>query len=74
VAVLVLLLLGGVTYTAGAVCYALRWPTGWPRVFVHHEFFHAATLLAALAHHIAIYLALRLAASPCTPSRLALYA
>ena len=58
VAVLALLLLGGVTYTAGAVCYALRRPTGWPRVFGHHEFFHAATLLAALAHHIAIYLAL----------------
>ncbi|MBX6748616.1 MAG: hemolysin III family protein [Micromonosporaceae bacterium] len=58
VAVLVLLLLGGVTYTAGAVGYALRWPTGWPRVFGHHEFFHAATLLAALAHHVAVYLAL----------------
>jgi hemolysin III len=58
VAVLVLLLLGGVLYTAGAVCYALRWPTGWPHLFGHHEFFHAATLLAALAHHIAIYLAL----------------
>jgi channel protein, hemolysin III family len=58
VAVLVLLLLGGVLYTAGAVCYALRWPPGWPRYFGHHEFFHAATLLAALAHHIAIYLAL----------------
>jgi Predicted membrane protein, hemolysin III homolog len=58
VAVLALLLFGGVAYTAGAVCYALRWPTGWPRVFGHHEFFHAATLLAALAHHIGVYLVL----------------
>jgi hemolysin III len=58
VALLVLLLVGGVAYTVGAVCYALRWPKGWPRYFGHHEFFHACTLLAALAHHVAIYFAL----------------
>jgi hemolysin III len=58
VAVLVLLLVGGVAYTVGAVCYALRRPRGWPRYFGHHEFFHACTLVAALAHHIAVYLAL----------------
>lgn len=58
VAVLVLLLAGGVAYTVGAVFYALRRPRGWPRYFGHHEFFHACTLLAALAHHVAIYLAL----------------
>jgi hemolysin III len=58
VALLVLLLVGGIAYTLGAVCYALRRPKGWPRYFGHHEFFHASTLLAALAHHVAIYLAL----------------
>lgn len=58
VALLVLLLVGGVAYTLGAVCYALRRPKGWPRYFGHHEFFHACTLVAALAHHVAIYLAL----------------
>jgi len=58
VAVLVLLLVGGVAYTVGAVFYALRRPRGWPRYFGHHEFFHACTLVAALAHHVAIYLAL----------------
>jgi hemolysin III len=58
VALLVLLLVGGVVYTLGAVFYALRRPTGWPRYFGHHEFFHACTLVAALAHHVAIYLAL----------------
>lgn len=57
VAVLVLLLAGGIAYTAGAVFYALRRPTGWPGYFGHHEFFHACTLVAALAHHVAIYLA-----------------
>ncbi|HEY7224905.1 MAG TPA: hemolysin III family protein [Micromonosporaceae bacterium] len=58
VALLVLLLVGGVAYTVGAVFYALRRPKGWPRYFGHHEFFHACTVLAALAHHVALYLAL----------------
>jgi hemolysin III len=57
VAVLVLLLLGGAAYTVGAVFYALRRPTGWPAYFGHHEFFHACTVVAALAHHVALYLA-----------------
>ncbi len=58
VAVLVLLLVGGAFYTAGAVLYALRRPNPWPKTFGHHEFFHAFTLLAAICHHIAIYFAL----------------
>jgi hemolysin III len=57
-AALVLLVAGGVFYTLGAVCYALRRPNPWPGVFGHHEFFHACTLVAAACHHIAIYLAL----------------
>jgi hemolysin III len=57
VAVLVLLLAGGLAYTAGALFYALRRPNPWPRTFGHHEFFHACTLVAAACHHIAIYVA-----------------
>ena len=56
--VLVLMLTGGVAYTVGALAYATRWPNPWPRVFGHHEFFHAFTLVAALLHYIAIYFAL----------------
>lgn len=56
-AALILLLAGGVWYTLGAVCYALRRPNPWPNVFGHHELFHACTLVAAACHHIAIYLA-----------------
>jgi hemolysin III len=52
----VLLLLGGALYTAGAIFYATRWPEPWPGTFGHHEFFHAATVLAAAAHYIAICL------------------
>jgi hemolysin III len=58
VAALVLLLVGGLVYSVGAVFYALRRPNPWPTVFGHHEFFHATTLVAAICHHIAIYFAL----------------
>lgn len=58
VAVLVLIAAGGIIYTVGAVFYAMRRPNPWPTVFGHHEFFHACTLVAAICHHIAIYLAL----------------
>lgn len=56
-AALVLLLVGGFFYTLGAIFYATRWPDPWPQVFGHHEFFHAATVLAAISHYIAIWLA-----------------
>ena len=55
---LVLLLAGGVLYSAGAVCYALKRPNPWPRTFGHHEIFHAATVVAALCHYIGVYFAL----------------
>lgn len=57
VTTLVLLLVGGAAYTAGAVLYALRRPNPWPTVFGHHEFFHACTLVAALCHHIGVWFA-----------------
>lgn len=58
VAALVLLLVGGAFYTLGALCYAFRRPTGWPTTFGYHEFFHAATVVAAICHHVAIWLVL----------------
>ncbi|WP_434450738.1 PAQR family membrane homeostasis protein TrhA [Lentzea sp. E54] len=57
-AALVLLLVGGALYTVGAVFYATRWPNPWPQVFGYHEFFHAATVVAAICHYIAIWLAM----------------
>ena len=53
-----LLLAGGVLYTVGAACYAMRWPNPWPTTFGHHEVFHAVTLLAALWQHVAVYVVL----------------
>lgn len=58
VTTVVLLIVGGVAYSVGAVFYAMRRPNPWPTVFGHHEFFHACTLLAAACHHVAIYFAL----------------
>lgn len=53
---LILLVIGGLVYSIGAILYATKWPNPWPEVFGHHEFFHAATVLAALCHYIAIWL------------------
>ncbi|WP_028926737.1 PAQR family membrane homeostasis protein TrhA [Pseudonocardia acaciae] len=55
---LILLLAGGLLYTIGAVCYAIRRPNPWPETFGFHEFFHAATVLAALCHYVAIWFVL----------------
>ncbi|WP_234356344.1 hemolysin III family protein [Blastococcus sp. Marseille-P5729] len=55
---LVLLIVGGVCYTLGAICYATRWPNPRPGHFGYHEVFHAFTVLAALSHYIAVFLVL----------------
>lgn len=56
VAPMVLLLVGGLFYSAGAILYATKWPNPWPATFGHHEFFHAATVIAALCHAVAVWL------------------
>ncbi|WP_038045009.1 PAQR family membrane homeostasis protein TrhA [Thermocrispum agreste] len=55
IAALVLLLAGGVLYTTGALMYAMKKPTLWPKVFGYHEMFHAFVTAAALCHMIAIW-------------------
>lgn len=51
---LILLLGGGVLYSAGAAVYAARRPDPWPRVFGFHEVFHALVVMAAVAHFVAM--------------------
>ena len=42
-----LLVAGGALYTLGAVCYALKWPKLWQRVFSYHEVFHLLVIAAS---------------------------
>ncbi len=57
VAAFALLAAGGVVYTLGAVVYGLKRPDPWPGTFGYHEVFHLCTLVAALCHYVAIWLA-----------------
>ena len=52
-----LLALGGVLYTIGAVVYAVRKPDPVPAVFGYHEVFHALVIAAAAVQYgvIAFY-------------------
>jgi len=45
-----LVLIGGVLYTAGGIVYALHRPNPWPRTFGYHEVFHTLVVLAAACH------------------------
>ncbi|MET7737612.1 hemolysin III family protein [Streptomyces sp. NPDC005402] len=56
-AVVVLVITGGLLYTAGAVVYGLKRPDPFPRWFGFHEVFHALTIAAFTAHYTAILLA-----------------
>jgi len=57
VAVLVLLLVGGLLYTAGGIVYGLKRPNPSPRWFGFHEVFHALTIAAFVVHYIAVTMA-----------------
>lgn len=50
----VLIVVGGVLYTVGAVVFATRWPDPYPEVFGFHEVFHVLTIVAAACHAVAI--------------------
>lgn len=56
VATLVLVIVGGVLYTLGAVVYGLKRPNPVPGVFGFHEIFHSLTVLAFLCHWVACLL------------------
>ena len=56
--VVLLIALGGLFYTVGALIYARKLPNPSPAWFGFHEVFHACTIAAALAHFAAIAVAL----------------
>ena len=55
-AMMILVLIGGACYTAGAVIYGLKKPNPVPGVFGFHEIFHTLTVFAFLCHWAAILL------------------
>jgi hemolysin III len=58
VAIFVLVIVGGLLYSAGAVVYARRKPDPSPRWFGFHEVFHAFTLAAFAVHYVAVSMAI----------------
>ncbi|MSZ19344.1 MAG: hemolysin III family protein [Actinobacteria bacterium] len=55
-AMMVLILVGGLLYTLGAVVYALKRPNPFPGHFGFHEIFHSFTVLAFMCHWTAVLL------------------
>jgi hemolysin III len=53
-AAVVLLGVGGLAYTLGAIVYARRRPDPAPAVFGYHELFHALTIVAVACQYVAI--------------------
>ena len=56
VAATVLIVVGGVLYSVGALIYALRRPNPSPVWFGFHEVFHALTIAAFIVHYVAVSL------------------
>ncbi|MDQ4213938.1 PAQR family membrane homeostasis protein TrhA [Microbacterium sp. ASV81] len=65
VAMMVLVCVGGLLYTGGAIVYALKKPNPWPGTFGFHEIFHVCTVLAFLCHWTACLL---ISLAPLRPS------
>ena len=64
-AMMVLVLIGGLLYTGGAIVYAMKKPNPWPGHFGFHEIFHVCTVLAFLCHWTACLL---ITLDPVSPS------
>lgn len=65
VAMMFLVIIGGLLYTGGAIVYGMKRPNPWPGHFGFHEIFHVCTVLAFLCHWTACLL---IALDPLSPS------
>lgn len=48
------IVLGGLLYSVGAICYGLKRPVFNPKVFSYHEVFHIFVNLGAVAHFVVV--------------------
>lgn len=55
---MILVAVGGLLYTIGAMCYGFKWPLRNNKYFGFHELFHACTVAAFFCHWTAALLAL----------------
>jgi len=55
-AALILIVVGGVLYSVGALVYGTKRPNPYPDWFGFHEVFHALTIAAFTAHYVAVSL------------------
>jgi hemolysin III len=56
VTAVVLIVVGGVLYSLGAVVYGMKRPNPWPEWFGFHEVFHSLTIAAFVAHYAAVWI------------------
>lgn len=52
---IVLLFLGGVAYTLGAVIYATKWPRIKSNIFGFHEIFHLFVMVGSFCHYFMVF-------------------
>lgn len=52
--VLVLMVVGGVLYSLGAVVYGFKKPDPFPKWFGFHEIFHSLTIAAFIVHYVGV--------------------
>ncbi|WP_374313654.1 hemolysin III family protein [Microbacterium sp.] len=64
-AMMILIAVGGLLYTGGAIVYGMKRPNPWPGHFGFHEIFHVCTVLAFLCHWTACLI---IAIEPYSPS------
>jgi len=50
-----LLLIGGITYSVGALIYASKRPDPFPKIFGYHEIFHVLVVIASVLYFKVIY-------------------
>lgn len=55
-ATMILIVVGGLLYTVGAIAYGAKRPNPWPSAFGFHEIFHVCTVLAFLSQWTGILL------------------